>query len=170
MTPKALQGLLSSQFPADATCWSKATDEVRDMARSARLLGWGTSGDAIDFRALDTPSLWNAHGIGYIISAYERMNEAGQQAFINEHKDWIDSWLAAARKRRGPPVELKTIYTRVCNTDRLSNKEVREGYEFFATLSEQLYKAGPAFVIAAKEAGRTADTLRGFAVARKLVD
>jgi len=63
LTPEELQQRLSKDFPPDATCWSQATDEVRDLCRRARELAGGSEDHAVNFRALSTPAQWNAQGI-----------------------------------------------------------------------------------------------------------
>lgn len=47
------------RFPKNATCWSQATDEVRDMARKARELLEEYEGvivEPVNFRAIETPA------------------------------------------------------------------------------------------------------------------
>lgn len=62
----------------------------------------------------------------------------------------------------------RNIYTKWCNGDTLSNKEVLHGSQHFRQMADMLYQSGPAFVIAAKEANRVAIALNDVATARKL--
>lgn len=65
-------------------------------------------------------------------------------------------------------MDTKNIYTKYCDGTSLTDKEVLEGEKFFRGLADQLFWAGPAFVISAKEANRTYLGLHGFREARKL--
>lgn len=63
---------------------------------------------------------------------------------------------------------MKNIYERYCNGDPLSDKEVLEGELFYRKLSEDLYDAGIAFHITAKEANRIYLGLRDYRISRGL--
>lgn len=83
LTPSQVRAAIAAQFPPDATCWSRATDEVRDMARWAReTLNLGEE-YAANFRAFTTPSQWNRAGTDAIVRFYERMSEAQRVKFVN---------------------------------------------------------------------------------------
>lgn len=75
MTPEQLETLLVKHFPKDATCWSQATDEVRDMCRTARIVANVPEELAVDFRVLFTPSAWNTKGIDGIVRFYRDMSQ-----------------------------------------------------------------------------------------------
>lgn len=82
MTPHQLETTLAAHFSKDATCWSQATDEVRDLARTAReSLGMSES-RAVNFTVLRTPAQWNRQGIEGILFFYECMTSEQQKAFI----------------------------------------------------------------------------------------
>lgn len=92
LTPEELRDAISEQFPPNATCWSQATDEVRDMARYARdgILGLDEF-HAIDFRLLRSPAEWNTNGINGIIKFYEMMDDSQKQSFIERFTHfWSD--------------------------------------------------------------------------------
>lgn len=82
-TPEQLRQKLEAKFPPNATCWSKATDEVRDLCRYARYTLDLPEEEAVDFRPLLTPSQWNTVGINGIITFYERMHD-GHRAIYTE--------------------------------------------------------------------------------------
>ena len=63
------------KFPKNATNWSQATDEVRDMARTVRELLEEYEGvivAPVDFRAVKTPAEWNTEGREFILTDYDR--------------------------------------------------------------------------------------------------
>ncbi|WP_100961121.1 hypothetical protein [Bosea sp. FBZP-16] len=62
MTADDLKAAILAKFPANATCWSQATDEVRDMSRWAREEIGLDEDAATNFRAIRTPDRWNAVG------------------------------------------------------------------------------------------------------------
>lgn len=71
--PDALHTYLTAEFPPDATCWSQATDEIRDMARWARnQLGLPES-EAVNFRLAKLPSTWNSLGVTGVVALFTRM-------------------------------------------------------------------------------------------------
>jgi hypothetical protein len=68
MSPSELRIKLSNNFPSDATCWSDATDEVRDMARAARLALRLNADRVIDFTMLRTFAVeLNWHRRNYLV-------------------------------------------------------------------------------------------------------
>lgn len=67
------------------------------------------------------------------------------------------------------PISIKKVHEKVLNGDSLTDQEVLEGRKFFEQLSNDLHKAGPAFMIAQSEASRVYTTLNGFAWARSLI-
>lgn len=90
------------QFPNDATSWTEATDEVRDLARLARETHteidfdglhdeWETNPDMpqpLDFRELKTPSEWNTKGKEYIMNTLKKMGDQALDLFYRELKDY----------------------------------------------------------------------------------
>lgn len=69
-SPLTLGLVLAAEFSPKATCWSQATDEVRDMCRDARERAGMPEDQAVDFRAFNTPSQWNTQGIAGIVKFY----------------------------------------------------------------------------------------------------
>lgn len=89
LTPDELERKLSADFPKNATCWSQATDEVRDMCRRARVLaGVGEEG-AVDFRAVKTPAEWNTLGIEGTVRFYGSLGESKRQEFCADFGHWL---------------------------------------------------------------------------------
>lgn len=101
MTTKAMTQKIEnfiSKFPDNATCWSQATDEIRDLARTAKeyyneidldLLSEeveeGQGQQPLNFRALKTPSEWNTQGKVYIREVWTLMSEQTK-------KQWFENW------------------------------------------------------------------------------
>lgn len=75
ITPEALREQLQDIFPPDATCWSQATQEVRDLCAAARGYAGIDDDQAVNFYELRTPSAYNTEGINGIIRFYEQMTE-----------------------------------------------------------------------------------------------
>lgn len=72
------------RFPKNATSWSQATDEVRDMARTARELLEECEGvivEPVDFRAVKTPAEWNTKGREFILTNFDRMADRTKERF-----------------------------------------------------------------------------------------
>jgi hypothetical protein len=82
---ECLRAQLKVLYPTNATCWSQATDEVRDLCRHARELLDLPEEDAIDFRVLNSPFAWNTIGINGIISFYKRMNDEQKLYFVTNY-------------------------------------------------------------------------------------
>jgi len=81
ISPEQLRVSLERLYPPNATCWSQATDEVRDMCRYAREELCLDDNHAVDFRVIKSPSVWNTTGINGIIRFYEQMNERQKRNF-----------------------------------------------------------------------------------------
>lgn len=82
MNATQLTAALKAAFPTTATCWSQATDEIRDMSRWAREeLELGDDA-AMNFRAIRTPAEWNTKGIESIINFFEQMNERQKANYL----------------------------------------------------------------------------------------
>lgn len=62
------------------------------------------------------------------------------------------------------------IYEKFCNGDRLSDDDLNVGYIHFLSLETLLRRSGPAFSLAAKEAGRVASALNEFKESRNRVN
>lgn len=69
----------------------------------------------------------------------------------------------------GKPVDIKKVHEKILSGDPFTDQEVLEGMKFFEQLSNDLHKAGPVFMLAAREASRVYTTLNGFAWARSLI-
>lgn len=96
LSPEMLAMALKAQFPSEATCWSQATDEVRDMCREARLFAGVGEDGAVDFRQFSTPAQWNHQGIEGTIRFYQMLSNQKQKEFCNRFEDWLVSWLQEA--------------------------------------------------------------------------
>lgn len=79
-----------SQFPDDTKSWSKATDEVRDIARTAKEhynYYEKKNIQPCDFKSLKTPSEWNTKGKKYIFKVYDKMNTKTKKEFNDYLKE-----------------------------------------------------------------------------------
>lgn len=98
---KAIQNFLT-QFPDTATCWSQATDEIRDLAREAKEIyneidlnltsdEYETKGQpALDFRSFKTPAQWNTQGKQYILMVFDKMSAQAKEQFFASNKHWFN--------------------------------------------------------------------------------
>ena len=81
------------QFPKDATSWARATDEVRDLARTSREYLENYEGvivKPVDFMHIKTPAEWNTKGRNYILANFDRMQESTRKAFYEQFRDWFE--------------------------------------------------------------------------------
>lgn len=85
-TPEQLRAALEAAYPPTATCWSQATDEVRDMSRCARTMLGLPENSAIRFREIETPAEWNTKGINSIVGWYARMQPEMRATFLKRIK------------------------------------------------------------------------------------
>jgi hypothetical protein len=85
MSPADLMDALVKKWPLNATCWSQATDEIRDMSREAREMIGYSELHAINFRACNTPSEWNTNGIHSIVRFYKIMDHDQRARFIKDY-------------------------------------------------------------------------------------
>ncbi len=92
LTVTQLKAALEQQFPLDTVFWCRATDEVRDMSREARLMVGLGEEHAVDFRALITPSQWNSKGVMSIVRLYDMMDDKVKQAFCDRFELWLSEW------------------------------------------------------------------------------
>ena len=90
LTAEHLKLVIAAQFSPKATCWSQATDEIRDMCRQARNMAGQPEEHAVDFRALNTPSAWNTQGIDGIVKFYNMLTPANQAEFCNDWASILD--------------------------------------------------------------------------------
>jgi hypothetical protein len=82
-----------AQFRDDTTSWKYATDEVRDMARYSREFLQEFDNvkiDAIDFRAIKTPSEWNTIGKRYILDNISKMSKTTQSKFFRHISEFFN--------------------------------------------------------------------------------
>ncbi len=89
LTPTQLREKLEKQFPRNATCWSQATDEVRDMSRVSREIRDVPERFAVDFIVITTPAEWNSKGIDSIVNNYEKMTTVQRTEFIAFFGEWL---------------------------------------------------------------------------------
>lgn len=89
-----LKKLMEEQFPPTTTSWSKATDEVRDMCREARLLAGVDEALAVNFRQIDSPAEWNRLGIAGTVRFYDMLDAKKQQQFCALFEGWLVDWQA----------------------------------------------------------------------------
>lgn len=85
-TPEQLRAALEAAYPPSATCWTEATEEVRDMSRGARTLLGLPESFAISFREIDTPAEWNTQGINSIVGWYASMQPEERTTFLKRIK------------------------------------------------------------------------------------
>lgn len=90
MTPMQLSEVLDRMFPPTATSWREATDEVRDMSRTARMLLQLDEQYAVDFNAIDTPSEWNRRWCESIVNFYIWMSDIDRAKFIEMWQETLN--------------------------------------------------------------------------------
>lgn len=97
--PKNIESFLS-KFPDKANSWKVATDEIRDMARTAKELYNEHELDVyhddeekglkpLNFRELKTPSEWNTQGKKYIREVYSKMSDKTKKKFEESFSHWF---------------------------------------------------------------------------------
>ena len=82
------------QFPTNATCWSQATDEVYDLARTSREFldeYDDIQVEAVDFTATRTPAEWNTKAREAILRNYDLMHSRTQLLFFERFEDWFNA-------------------------------------------------------------------------------
>jgi len=75
-----------NNFPKNAESWRQATDEVRDIARMARITYLEVDEkeyEPLDFKTLKTPAEWNTLGREYITDMYNRMSDEAKKEFLD---------------------------------------------------------------------------------------
>jgi len=81
-------------FPYHAKSWSQATDEIRDIARLARITYLEIDEKefpALDFKSLKTPSDWNTQGRFYISDMYFRMSDEAKKIFLETFEETFEN-------------------------------------------------------------------------------
>jgi len=89
MSRKTLKNFLD-QFPNDTKTWAEATDEVRDIARTAKEYFNEHEIDTAkpcNFKIMKTPSEWNTKGKQYIFDLYDKMSTSTRDMFDEYLKD-----------------------------------------------------------------------------------
>ena len=82
------------QFPTDATSWSQATDEIRDLSRASReMLNEydDIQVEAVDFTATRTPAEWNTRAREAVMRNYDMMRPRTQMLFFERFEDWFNA-------------------------------------------------------------------------------
>lgn len=143
MQPRELRAELERNFPPDATCWSEATDEVRDLSRYARQARYQIPGAALDFRQLNTPSDWNTKGINNIITHYEAMTEAQRTSFMEQA---LASFPFQEMEYKVANTLFKAIDGVICGPD--GNGEYTNKYPAYTFDSEEEFQAKCEFIYA----------------------
>lgn len=93
-------------FPTNATKWSQATDEIRDLTRYIReyynevVLNSDLEGNdhpsgikSLNWRNFKTPSEWNTNGQQEIIKIWNKLDKKQQLEFTKEYlKTYFPQW------------------------------------------------------------------------------
>lgn len=83
-----------SKFPDDAKSWAQSTEEVRDLARSAREHLEDLQDiklEPVDFRAIKTPSEWNKKGKQFIFDAWGKMNDNTKRIYYQRWEGMFEN-------------------------------------------------------------------------------
>ena len=83
-----------SRFPDDAKSWAQSTEEVRDLARSAREHLEDLQDiklEPVDFRAIKTPSEWNKKGKQFIFDAWGKMNDNTKRIYYQRWEGMFEN-------------------------------------------------------------------------------
>jgi len=81
------------RFPKDTTNGAKATDEVRDLARTSREYLEDFDDvivEPINFKAITTPAEWNTKGRDYIMANFDRMSARAKEAYYERFIEWFE--------------------------------------------------------------------------------
>lgn len=103
-------------FPYNAKSWGQASDEVRDIARMARMTYLEVDEKeypALDFKTLKTPSEWNTQGRFYITDMYFKMSEKAKKEFLDNFQETFSRKM----KHGGNVNEGKILFT--INDDKI---------------------------------------------------
>lgn len=84
-----LRERLERNYPLSVTCWSQATDEVRDLSRHAREAAGVPIEQAVNFRSLESPAEWNSVAISSIITFFSMLSFSEQQKFLADYDHLI---------------------------------------------------------------------------------
>lgn len=142
MQPQELRAELERNFPPDATCWSDATDEVRDLSAYAGQARYQPSRIMLDFRQLNTPSDWNTKGINNIITQYEAMTEAQRTSFLEQ----VLACFTPELEYKVANTLFKAIDWVICGPD--GNGEYTNKYPAYTFDSEEEFQAKCEFIYA----------------------
>jgi hypothetical protein len=81
-----------SKFPTDASQWSQATDEIRDLARLVRnayneltidvIQGEPGYVQALDFRSFRTPAQWNTEFKAQILGLWAKLSDWAKESVL----------------------------------------------------------------------------------------
>lgn len=88
------------KFPNNATSWRYATDEIRDLARSAReiyteidldlLYDEEGAPEPLNFKKFKNPSKWNTEGKKYIMEMVSKMSDNALKSFYDGYEHWFE--------------------------------------------------------------------------------
>ena len=113
-----------THFPKEAVCWSQATDEIRDLARTSREYLEELEEvivEPLDFRSYKKPSEWNTNGRDYILANFDRMNDQTKKAFYERFEEWFDAEEEPQDPAQAKRDEIKTkiygLYNKLQSTD-----------------------------------------------------
>ena len=85
------------KFPRNATSWRDATDEIRDLAKTARELVYEQNEsyfEPVNFREIGkngTPAQWNTEGRAFIVKMVNKMNERTLRYFYDHYAEWFEN-------------------------------------------------------------------------------
>lgn len=82
-----------NKFPDDAKSWSQATDELREISKTAREYILELDYKEIkplNFNSFSTPSKWNTESKKYINKVYKMMSDKCKKQFDNYLKEYFD--------------------------------------------------------------------------------
>jgi hypothetical protein len=130
--PEQIEKFLS-KFPDDAKDWSKATEEIRDLARAVRERAGLEEVKALDFRLIKTPAEWNKKGKDYIRKIYNTLSEPDKKAFYNDYKEWFES----KEIKNDPKIGTKIKYAKDEEKDD-KEKEDKKNYEYMMGMIKDL--------------------------------
>jgi hypothetical protein len=95
-------------FPDDAQSWDMATDEVRELANSAKehLEEYDNIKiDSLNFRKLEKPTQWNTQGKKYIFMAWEKMSSDAKKKYYERWSEWFGNDLYGGMMAKGGGVK-----------------------------------------------------------------
>lgn len=99
-------------FPKNATSWSQATDELRDIAQISRVYLEDYDGiivEVIDFSGIWSPAEWNTKGREYILANFDRMSDDTKKRFYTHYQDWFEMPDEEEQEMPPPPTREEMI-------------------------------------------------------------